>query len=75
MNVPLSQKEKMFLTEQKAHEESCVDKYAKYANQAQDPQLKQLLSRETNPPSTPRQMGVEGGFILIIIRHYLRSVQ
>lgn len=30
--------------DQKTHEETCVDKYAKYANQAQDPQLKQLFN-------------------------------
>jgi len=42
--LQLSQKEKMLLMDQRTHEETCVDKYAKYANQAQDPQLKQLFN-------------------------------
>ena len=32
------------MIDQRTHEETCVDKYAKYANQAQDTQLKQLFS-------------------------------
>lgn len=44
MPLQLSQKEKSLLMDQRAHEETCVDKYAKYANQAQDTQLKQLFS-------------------------------
>ncbi|TCO74599.1 spore coat protein [Marinisporobacter balticus] len=39
----LSQKEKFLLEDQKSHEEACVQKYQDYANQAQDPQLKQLF--------------------------------
>jgi len=42
--IQFSQKEKSLLMDQKTHEETCVDKYAKYANQAQDPQLKQLFN-------------------------------
>jgi len=42
--IQLSQKEKSLLMDQRTHEETCVDKYAKYANQAQDPQLKQLFN-------------------------------
>jgi len=42
--LQLSQKEKLLLIDQRTHEETCVDKYAKYANQAQDTQLKQLFS-------------------------------
>ncbi|EHQ88612.1 spore coat protein [Desulfosporosinus youngiae] len=42
--IQLSEKEKLLLMDQKTHEEICVDKYAKYANQAQDPQLKQLFN-------------------------------
>jgi len=42
--IQLSQKEKSLLMDQKTHEETCVDKYTKYANQAQDPQLKQLFN-------------------------------
>lgn len=41
--VNLSQKEKMLLEDQKSHEEICIEKYTNYANQAQDPELKQLL--------------------------------
>ncbi|AET67164.1 coat F domain-containing protein [Desulfosporosinus orientis DSM 765] len=44
MPIQLSQKEQSLLMDQKTHEETCVDKYAKYANQAQDPQLKQLFN-------------------------------
>ncbi len=41
--VNLSQKERMLLEDQKSHEEICIQKYTNYANQAQDPALKQLL--------------------------------
>lgn len=44
MTVQLSQKEKSLLMDQRTHEETCVDKYTKYANQAQDAQLKQLFN-------------------------------
>ena len=44
MPIQYSQKEKSLLLDQREHEESCVDKYAKYANQAQDVQLKQLFN-------------------------------
>ena len=30
--------------DQKSHEETCIEKYTKYANQAQDAQLKQLFN-------------------------------
>ncbi|MDD2234726.1 MAG: DUF892 family protein [Desulfitobacteriaceae bacterium] len=40
----LSQKEKLLLQDQKSHEEMCIQKYTKYANEAQDQQLKQLFS-------------------------------
>lgn len=43
MNIQLSQKERMLLEEQKAHEELCIEKYKNYACQVQDPQLKQLF--------------------------------
>jgi spore coat protein CotF len=42
--LQLTQKEKTLLMDQRSHEETCVDKYTKYANQAQDPQLKQLFN-------------------------------
>jgi len=41
--LQLSQKEKSLLMDQRNHEETCVDKYTKSANQAQDPKLKQLF--------------------------------
>lgn len=40
----LSQKEKMLLEDQKSHEEMCVQKYNKYAGEAQDQALKQLFT-------------------------------
>jgi len=40
----LNTKERYLLEDQKAHEEICIKKYSSYANQAQDPQLKQLFS-------------------------------
>lgn len=43
-NVNLSQKERMLLEDQKSHEEICIQKYTNYANQAQDPELKQLFT-------------------------------
>ena len=39
----LSKKERLLLEDQKSHEEMCIEKYTNYANQAQDPQLKQLF--------------------------------
>lgn len=42
-NINLSQKERMLLEDQKSHEEICIQKYTNYANQAQDPELKQLF--------------------------------
>jgi len=42
MQVNLTQKEKMLLEDQKSHEEICIQKYSNYANQVQDPQLKQI---------------------------------
>ncbi|MCT4621647.1 MAG: spore coat protein [Marinisporobacter sp.] len=40
----LTAKERMLLEDEKSHEEACVQKYQDFANQAQDPQLKQLFS-------------------------------
>lgn len=40
----LTQKEKFLLEDQKKHEELCIKKYNNYANQAQDPQLKQIFT-------------------------------
>ncbi|CCC57652.1 spore coat protein [Caloramator australicus] len=39
----LTQKERMLLQDQKAHEELCIKKYTTYAQQAKDPQLKQIF--------------------------------
>jgi spore coat protein CotF len=40
----LTQKERMLLEDQKKHEKICIEKYSSYAQQAQDPQLKQLFN-------------------------------
>lgn len=39
----LSTKERMHLEDQQSHEELCVNKYQTYANEAQDPVLKELF--------------------------------
>lgn len=44
LTLQLSQKEKSLLIDQRNHEETCVDKYSKNANQATDPKLKQLFN-------------------------------
>lgn len=44
MNINLTQKERLLFEDQKRHEELCIQKYTNYANQAQDPQLKQLFN-------------------------------
>lgn len=41
--MQLSQKERLLLEDLKSHEEMCIKKYTNYANQAQDPQLKQMF--------------------------------
>ncbi|SDF36510.1 spore coat protein [Sporolituus thermophilus] len=41
--LQLTQKEKQLLQDQKSHEEVCIQKYQKYAQQATDPRLKQLF--------------------------------
>jgi spore coat protein CotF len=43
MTIQISQKERMFLQDLKQHEQLCIQKYTKYSNEAQDPQLKQLF--------------------------------
>lgn len=44
MPLQLSQKEKMLLQDQQTHEEICIQKYTSYAQQASDPQLKQMFN-------------------------------
>ena len=44
MQIQLSQKERMLLEDEKNQEEVCVSKYKNYAQQVQDPQLKQLFN-------------------------------
>lgn len=44
MEIQLSQKERMLLEDDKVNEEICIAKYQNYANQAQDPELKQLFN-------------------------------
>lgn len=43
MPVNLNQKERMLLEDQKQHEQLCIKKYNRYANEANNPQLKQLF--------------------------------
>ncbi len=43
--LQLTQKEKTLLEDQKIHEEICIQKYTNYAQQAGDPQLKQLFNQ------------------------------
>lgn len=56
----LSQKERMLLEDQKSHEEICIKKYESFAQQARDPQLKQLFNsyktQEQNHLNTIQQM-------------------
>lgn len=42
MNLTLTQKERTLLEDAKSHEEICIKKYAGYANQTNDSELKQL---------------------------------
>lgn len=60
MNNNLSQKERMLLEDQKSHEQLCIEKYTNYANQSQDPQLKQIflqnLKEEEEHLNTINQM-------------------
>lgn len=44
MPLQLSQKERLLLQDQQTHEEVCIQKYTSYAQQASDPQLKQLFN-------------------------------
>lgn len=45
MMSQLTQKEQTYLKEAKGWENLCVQKYSMYANQAQDPELKQLFQQ------------------------------
>ncbi len=45
MQLQLSQKERMLLEDEKHQEEICVQKYQNYAQQAHDPQLKQIFNQ------------------------------
>lgn len=42
MQITLTQKERMFLEDQKSHEQICIEKYSNYAKLAKDNQLKQI---------------------------------
>lgn len=48
MSIQLSQKERMYLQDLSYHEQHCVQKYNKYSNEAQDPQLKQLFQTHSS---------------------------
>lgn len=43
MTITLTTKERMLLEDQKKHEEICIEKYNNYANQTNDPQLRQIF--------------------------------
>jgi spore coat protein CotF len=43
--MQLTQKERSLLQDQLSHEKVCIQKYQSYAQQAQDPQLKQLFNQ------------------------------
>lgn len=45
MGFQLTQKEHMLLKDQLSHEKVCIEKYSNYAEQAKDPQLKQLFNQ------------------------------
>ena len=45
MGFQLTQKEQLLLKDQLSHEKICIEKYANYAEQAKDPELKQLFSQ------------------------------
>ena len=45
MGFQLTQKEQLLLRDQLSHEKVCIEKYANYAEQAKDPQLKQLFNQ------------------------------
>lgn len=52
MSINLSQKEKSLLTDLKGHEEVCIEKYSNYANQTNDPELKNMFNtHESNEKS------------------------
>lgn len=48
MSIQLSQKERMYLQDLSSHEQLCIQKYNKYSNEAQDPQLKQLFQTHSS---------------------------
>ena len=52
MNFTLTQKERMLLEDQKTHEQICIEKYNKYACEAQDPKLKQILKENEQAERT-----------------------
>jgi spore coat protein CotF len=60
MNLTLTTKERTLLEDQRSHEEICIKKYNNYANQAQDPELKQMFktfaSQEQQHLDTINQM-------------------
>lgn len=45
MPIQLSQKERTFLEDGKIQEDMCIQKYKNFAQQAQDPELKQLFNK------------------------------
>jgi len=43
MNITITQRERKLLEDQRSHEEVCIRKYNNYADQAQDPELRQMF--------------------------------
>lgn len=52
MASTLTQKERSLLNDQQKHEKVCIQKYQTYAQQATDPQLKQLLNTYASQEQT-----------------------
>jgi spore coat protein CotF len=63
--MQLTQKEKMLLEDLRGHEETFIQKCSEYANQAQDPQLRQifrnLVNHEQQHVQTISQKLTQGG--------------
>ncbi|AGA69407.1 coat F domain-containing protein [Desulfitobacterium dichloroeliminans LMG P-21439] len=48
MPIQLSQKERLFLQDLKSHEDLCIQKYSKYANEAECSNLKQIFQKHAS---------------------------
>ena len=52
MELELSKKEKMLLEDQKSHEQLCIEKYGRYAKEAEDEQLQILCEKHEQHEKT-----------------------